>query len=686
MEKAVASATAVYAESINPLKLNGRGYGKAQEALKQQFPYYIEDVKFTPWTDGTGTGAKDKGYIKPRYIRPASAREGYFDASITGRGKISADKMNYQNQAVRDMLTGNKPDEDADPADEDDTKAPAATRRDTPAPAPVASAQDTTMDLVRALRVQTQWNPGNGLNLQGDLTDAVRNADRVKAVLGGTLDEVRAAYDTPEGRRAIEQALRTIKEQRLLAVDDALWTRGPKTIPVPEDTMVLINNLGVRDFSMTAVPEDGNVAFYDGIIEPMLSVNYNPVVASLGITKDSTAAQVKAAVKERAAILRQLQQAHRDFAERKIPNPPSLSEKDLRKEAEDLAILSTAFRLRQEKADAEKAAADAEAAYANKVIHTFSDQETADALSGLVPKADAPDAGAADEVDALKKAAAPYREELQGMVGMDDVTHQMDMLVARAAASKRRDRLGMDPIERPMNMVFSGNPGTGKTTVAENIAGLYFDLGLTKEPKFMKLTKRDLVGATANDIANTTREQLEEGRGGVILIDEAYSLLSDDYGRQVIDEIVPFITSDAGKETVLIFAGYPQGMKDFRENANPGLKSRLSTVIDFRDYSAPELVQIADGMLAKNGYVAAPVAKKRLTHAVAQMHASPEFNANGRDVENFINNVADAHDERLMEMPHATKAQEQEITTSDVEYAVKAMGLKPPTVRRKKAA
>lgn len=688
VERALRKATAIYAESIDPLRLNGRGYGKAMEAIKQQFPYYVDDVTYTPWTDGTGTGSNDKGYVKPRYIRPASAMAGYFDESITGRGKINADRLNSQNIGARRMNSGDTPAtvpdfEEDDPEPIQRARVPRSPER-APEQDPVISRQDATVDLIRALRAQTTVKPGNKLNITGAVTQDFRDHATVKAVLGGTEEEVRARLADPAGQRDIEAALALIRRNDLFDVDEGMWSRSPRVIPLPTDNLALVNNLGVKDFAMPSVPDGENVAFYDAIITPMLNPSYKPFIAALEITPDSTPAEVKAAVKERAANLRGLFQAHKDFRDFKIDSVAGLpTERDLRSEAEDLARIATAYRLRQARMDAEKAATDAAAQY-TRVVHTFSDAETEEALSGLVPKADAPDEGAADEVDALKTAAAPYRDEVASMVGMGDIVGQMDKLVARAAAAKRRERLGMEAVDRPMSMVFAGNPGTGKTTVAEKLGGMYYDIGLTSEKKWLPLTKRDLVGATANDIANTTREQLELGKGGVIFIDEAYTLNSDDYGRQVIDELVDFMPKNP--DTVFIFAGYPDKMREFREDVNPGLKSRLSTVIDFRDYSAPEMVQIADHMMAKHQYTASPTVKKRITHAIAQIHGSPEYNGNGRDVSNFLALAADAHDERLMEMPHATREQESELATSDVEYAVKAMGLKHPATRRKKAA
>jgi stage V sporulation protein K len=687
VERAVDKATRVYAESINPLRLNARGYATAMNALKEQFPYYIKDPVFTPWTDGLAADKTDRGYVKPRYIRPHSVATGYYDESITGRGKVHGDQINYQNWSSR-KKSGDAPEPTADEfVDEEEQQttvrvsSPSPDR--TPAPVdPAQSRQSATLDLIRALRAQTVLSPMNTTGTQGAITDAFREADPVKAVLGGTEDEVRARLADPAGQREVEAALTFIKSKKMFDVDAGMWDRSPKVIPLPEDDMTLVNNLGVRDFAMSRIPSGETTAWYESVITPMLNKSVNPQVASLGITMDSTHAEVKAAVKDRAANLRGFLQAWDNYDKELISTQPSLSRKDIRREAEDLAAISTAFRLRQERADAEKAAADAEA---SRVIHTFSDEETKQALSGVVPKDDAPEEGAADEVDALKAAAAPYRNELASMVGMDEMVGQMDRLVARAAAAKRRERMGKPNADRPMSMIFAGNPGTGKTTVAEIMTKLYYDIGLTENTNFLKLSKKDLVGGTANDIAERTRNQLEMGKGGVIFIDEAYTLNSNEYGREVIDELVPFMSENP--DTVFIFAGYPKEMQEFREETNPGLQSRLNTVIEFRDYTAPELVQIASHAMDKQGRTANAATKKRISNAVAQIHAHPKYNGNARDVvDTFLGKVADAHDERLLAHPQVTPEMEDEFTTSDVEYAVRAMGLKPPAVRRKKVA
>jgi stage V sporulation protein K len=338
-------------------------------------------------------------------------------------------------------------------------------------------------------------------------------------------------------------------------------------------------------------------------------------------------------------------------------NPPSgWTEELVKTQAMNLAAFSQAYRLR----DLEYPRTDSEPE---------------------APKADAPEAGA-DYAESLKAAAAPHQEKIRSMIGMDAVAKEVDGLVAQAIIAKRREAAGLKTEARPLHLVFTGNPGTGKTSVAEIIGPLYADLGLIKNGKVTTLTKSEIIGPFNNQVEKHTREALMKAEGGVIIIDEAYTLATDAEGRKAIEEMVPMLSKEL-KDTVVILAGYPGRMEEFMA-VNEGLDRRFPKTIKFKDYSASEMREIADVMLMAREYTATkPATVKAIEDAVEQL-SRKKNNGNGGGVSNFIDRARDAQEVRLMKVKEPTKAQLAELTAADIKYAMMATGLTPST--RKKAA
>ena len=153
-----------------------------------------------------------------------------------------------------------------------------------------------------------------------------------------------------------------------------------------------------------------------------------------------------------------------------------------------------------------------------------------------------------------------------------------------------KNKINLEPLN--LNMIFTGNPGTGKTTIARIIAGILYDLGYVKNTNFIETTAQDFIGGYVGQTALKTRTLLDEHKGAVIFIDEAYVFASG--GQLYADEAIAEILKEMeSKETVFIFAGYKEEMKKFIDMKS-GLYSRVGSIIDFKDYTLDELMDIFD--------------------------------------------------------------------------------------------
>jgi replication-associated recombination protein RarA len=183
-------------------------------------------------------------------------------------------------------------------------------------------------------------------------------------------------------------------------------------------------------------------------------------------------------------------------------------------------------------------------------------------------------------------------------------------------------------------MIFKGNPGTGKTTVARIMAQTLYELGYVKTNKFIEATSQDFIAGYVGQTAIKSRTTLDKFKGGVIFIDEAYAFNSDgaEFSTEAISEILKVMES---KETVFIFAGYNDEMDQFI-NMNPGLKSRIGSVMTFRDYTLDELYQIFENKVNKSKMIIADDAKDQILEII-QMQMKDKNFGNGR----FINKLFD---------------------------------------------
>ena len=223
------------------------------------------------------------------------------------------------------------------------------------------------------------------------------------------------------------------------------------------------------------------------------------------------------------------------------------------------------------------------------------------------------------------------------LVGLAPVKQRIRDIAAYLAVSKARTALGLTGAKPSLHMSFTGNPGTGKTTVASKMAELLHRLGYVRKGHLVSVTRDDLVGQYIGHTAPKTKEVLKRAMGGVLFIDEAYYLYRPenerDYGQEAI-EILLQVMENQRDDLVVILAGYKDRMDTFFRS-NPGMASRIAHHIDFPDYTQDELYAIAALMLAQQDYRLDEEAELALRDYIAKRRAQPNF-ANARSIRNAL--------------------------------------------------
>lgn len=244
------------------------------------------------------------------------------------------------------------------------------------------------------------------------------------------------------------------------------------------------------------------------------------------------------------------------------------------------------------------------------------------------------------------KKSEPY-DELQKMVGLQEIKKVIDEILDSARMQKLRSQMGMDSYKTSLHMVFTGNPGSAKTSVARLIAEILKKESILESGKFIECGRADLVGKYVGWTAKTVRSKFREAQGGVLFIDEAYSLVDDSnsFGDEAINTIVQEMENHRD-DVIVIFAGYPEKMKDFLAK-NEGLRSRIAFHLDFPDYNADELVGIFKLMASGKGYKYDDEVIGRCHDIFAQACKKDEF-GNGRFVRNLLEQAMMAQAGRVL--------------------------------------
>ena len=270
--------------------------------------------------------------------------------------------------------------------------------------------------------------------------------------------------------------------------------------------------------------------------------------------------------------------------------------------------------------------------------------------------------------DKDKRSLSELLEELNALVGLESVKEKVSDLIAYQKVQKLRRENNLFSYKNTLHLAFTGNPGTGKTTVARIIGRIYKQIGLLSKGHFVEVSRTALIAGYQGQTALKVKKVIEKAKGGVLFIDEAYSITENDhadsYGRECLTELTKAL-EDYRDDLVVIVAGYTEPMKKFFES-NPGLKSRFNTFIEFEDYSAYELEEILENMCSLNDYELSDDARKLLQEYFIKKVETKEDNfANGRMVRNLFDDLVMNHARRVIKLDAPNKSDLRTILSVD---------------------
>ena len=247
--------------------------------------------------------------------------------------------------------------------------------------------------------------------------------------------------------------------------------------------------------------------------------------------------------------------------------------------------------------------------------------------------------------------------QLDSLVGLDDVKKDIKNLMNLVKVRRLRKENGLPIPPMSLHMVFMGNPGTGKTTVARIISGLYAAIGVLEKGQLIEVDRSGLVAGYVGQTALKTQEVIKSALGGVLFIDEAYSLASggeNDFGREAIETILKAM-EDHRDELIVVVAGYDGPMEKFI-NSNPGLQSRFNKYFYFPDYNGEQLLYIFKGQCKKNGYALTEEAEAEAKAMFEELYENRGENfGNGRDVRNVFEDTVVRQSNRVAALDAPTK-------------------------------
>ena len=253
----------------------------------------------------------------------------------------------------------------------------------------------------------------------------------------------------------------------------------------------------------------------------------------------------------------------------------------------------------------------------------------------------------------LKKAEMEMNEELAKLVGMDTVKENMRKLCKQLSLDIKRRQGGLNTLDSIRHMMFTGNPGVGKTTVSRLVAKLYYQLGVSSKDTVVEVQKGDLVAGYVNQTAMKTSKKIREARGGILFVDEAYQLTQalqrgqSDFSGESIDEMMKVMNDSGRRATTFVFAGYKKEMDEFVQY-NAGLESRIKYKFHFDDYTVPELVTITNIKMSSKGYKMTSDAQSSLESIISKGTTSElRSKYNGRLVDNMLQWASDEMNTRL---------------------------------------
>lgn len=272
------------------------------------------------------------------------------------------------------------------------------------------------------------------------------------------------------------------------------------------------------------------------------------------------------------------------------------------------------------------------------------------------------------EREAQEKRIAALLEELNELVGLKSVKEEIRSLVNLIKVRKMREKMNMPAMDMSYHMVFTGNPGTGKTTVARLVAKIYRELGILSGGQLVETDRSRLVAGYVGQTAINVREIVEQAIGGVLFIDEAYALVSpdtsNDFGAEAVDTLVKLM-EDHRDNLVVIVAGYTEEMKVFLKS-NTGLISRFNKFIAFDDYTQKQLLEILEVMVKRTGLTVDKDAVSEIGDRLAEMTMEEKKDfGNARGVRNIFEKMVVNQANRLVELENPTREELMTLTRAD---------------------
>ena len=331
---------------------------------------------------------------------------------------------------------------------------------------------------------------------------------------------------------------------------------------------------------------------------------------------------------------------------------------------------------------------EAEAGFVNACSDTLLALCERDGLSGDRPalKADefvthvpAPAQPPTEVVPAAEQEETPLPEseptleellaELDGLCGLEQVKQDVKSLINLVKVRRLREEAGLPVPPMSLHLVFQGNPGTGKTTVARLLAKLYHAIGVLPKGQLVEVDRSGLVAGFVGQTALKTQEVIQKAIGGVLFIDEAYALVNqdngNDFGREAVEVLLKNM-EDHRKDLVVIVAGYSQLMEKFI-HSNPGLESRFNKYFYFEDYDGAQLFTILQSMCDKNGYVLTPEGEALARRELMDLYEDRDENfGNARDVRNLFEQAVARQSDRVARLEAPTREQLMELRPEDL--------------------